>query len=166
VPGRGRASVDTHLALPRVDTPLAELEATDFAPFRALAGMPWAMTAHILYGALDDQRAATVSPLVIAEVIRGSIGFDGLLVSDDLSMEALGGTIAARAEAALAAGCDLVLHCNGRLAEMISVGERVGPLSAAASRRVGAAEARRGTPEPFDRAVATARLAALLEGQG
>lgn len=163
IPGHGRASVDSHRALPVVDTPRAVLESTDFAPFRALAGMPWAMTAHVLYTALDPDRPATLSPRVIA-AIRAEIGFDGVLLSDDLSMAALGGKIETRAWAALKAGCDLVLHCNGILDEMQAIADAIGAMSDAASRRVAAGEARRGAPGWFDRYAAEARFAALLAG--
>src|SRR5260221_8666174 len=118
IPGHGRATVDSHLACPVVAAARDELTAHDFAPFRALNDMNWAMTAHIVYTAIDAVRPATLSPVVIAEVIRGAIGFDGVLVSDDLSMQALGGGLGERASGALAAGCDVVLHCNGRLDEM------------------------------------------------
>ncbi len=122
VPGYGRAWVDSHLALPRADAPIEELRARDFAPFRALADLPMAMTAHIVLAALDPDRPATVSPVVM-DAVRHDIGYDGLVMSDDLSMEALSGTPAQRAGAALAAGCDVALHCNGRLPEMQSIAE-------------------------------------------
>ena len=166
-PGHGRATVDSHHALPRVDAPLALLEAQDFAPFRALAGMPWAMTAHILYPALDPEHPATLSARLIGEVIRARIGFDGVLVSDDLSMSALPGTLAERARHALAAGCDLVLHCNGDRDEMSEVVHAAAPLSAAARRRLAAGEAlRNASREPFDRRSAELRFAALMAGEG
>jgi beta-N-acetylhexosaminidase len=164
IPGHGRATVDTHDALPRVDVTRATLEAGDFLPFRALADMPWAMTAHIVYGAIDPGAPATLSPLVIAGVIRGSMGFDGVLVSDDLSMKALGGPIGQRAAKAVAAGCDLALHCNGVRAEMEQVAAAVGLLSSAARRRLDRAETMRRAPEPLDRRAAEARLDALLAG--
>lgn len=131
VPGHGRAGVDSHRALPVVDADPAELEATDFAAFRALAHLPAAMTAHVVYAAIDPMRPATTSPRVLDEIVRGTIGFQGLLMSDDLSMQALSGDIAERAEAALAAGCDIALHCNGRLPEMIAVSEAARPLEGA-----------------------------------
>jgi len=143
IPGHGRARVDSHLELPVVDTPRDVLEATDFQPFAALHDAPWAMTAHVVYSALDPDRPATTSPRVIAEVIRGQIGFDGVLVSDDLSMQALRGDLGARTRAALAAGCDLALHCNGDLAEMTAVAEAAAPVFEAAARRLWAAEQRR-----------------------
>jgi beta-N-acetylhexosaminidase len=160
IPGHGRATVDSHLASPVVTASRGALAAHDFAPFRALNDMNWAMTAHIVYAAIDAVRPATLSPVVIAEVIRGVIGFDGVLVSDDLSMEALGGSLGERASAALAAGCDVALHCNGRLDEMRAVADRVGALTETGSRRVAAGEARRRrTMGPLDRAALEARLA-------
>ncbi|HEY1504666.1 MAG TPA: beta-N-acetylhexosaminidase [Stellaceae bacterium] len=163
IPGHGRATVDSHRALPVVETPREMLDSTDFAPFRALSGMPWAMTAHVLYTAIDADRPATLSPRVIGDVIRAGIGFDGVLLCDDLSMAALGGKIETRAWDALQAGCDLVLHCNGILDEMVTIAGAIGPMSEAASRRVGAAEARRHAPGAFDRHAAERVLAALLE---
>ena len=165
IPGHGRATVDSHRALPVVETPRETLDSTDFAPFRALAGMPWAMTAHVLYTAIDPDRPATLSPRVIADVIRAGIGFDGVLLCDDLSMAALGGKIEMRARDALQAGCDLVLHCNGILDEMTTIAGATGPLSETASRRVAAAEARRHAPGAFDRYAAERELAALLAGK-
>ena len=143
IPGHGRATVDSHFACPVVDLPRGELDVSDFAPFGSLRDMPWAMTAHVVYSAIDRVRPATLSPTAIGDVIRGAIGFEGVLVSDDLSMQALGGALAERARGALAAGCDLALHCNGKLAEMREVAGAVRPLDAAAARRVAAAEARR-----------------------
>jgi beta-N-acetylhexosaminidase len=161
IPGHGRGNVDSHLACPLVSTAIHELEVSDFAPFRALNGMPWAMTAHIVYEAVDPAQPATLSAKVIAEVIRGEIGFDGVLVSDDLSMQALGGSLGERASRALEAGCDVVLHCNGQLDEMREVAASAGPLGAAAIRRVADGEARRQWHvEAIDRAALEARLAA------
>ena len=128
VPGHGRAKADSHLALPRVDTPAEELSATDFVTFRSLNQCPLAMTAHVVYEAIDPQRPATTSPKVIRDVIRGEIGFDGVLLSDDLSMNALDGPLSVRAKAALFAGCDIVLHCNGRMDEMREVAGEAKPL--------------------------------------
>ncbi len=121
IPGHGRARADSHLELPVVDTDRATLEAVDFAPFRALADLPLAMSAHVIYSAIDAARPATVSPMVIGDIVRGHIGFDGLLMTDDLSMKALSGSFAERAEAAFAAGIDMALHCNGDLAEAEAV---------------------------------------------
>lgn len=160
IPGHGRAGVDSHRALPRVAAPRDLLERTDFAPFRALRDMPWAMTAHVVYEGIDPELPATLSPRVIGEAIRGSIGFDGVLISDDLSMGALSGSFAARTAAALAAGCDLVLHCNGDAAEMREVAGAARPLSEAARRRLAAA--RLPAPTPFDRAAAEMSFNALF----
>ena len=147
-----------------VDAPHDLLSATDFAPFRALADMPAAMTAHVVFAALDPDAPATTSPAVIVAIVRGEIGFDGLLVSDDLSMAALDGAVGARAAAALGAGCDVVLHCNGEMAEMTAVAAACAPLSAAAALRAGRALARPGDPLPCDACeVDAVRLAAYLE---
>jgi beta-N-acetylhexosaminidase len=162
IPGHGRATVDSHHALPRVDAPRKTLETSDFAPFRALADMPWAMTAHIVYADIDARAAATLSRTVIEQVIRHSIGFDGVLVSDDLSMRALGGSFADRAAGALAAGCDLVLHCNGDMKEMTEVAGATARLTPAARRRVDRAEAARGAAQPIDRETLAARFGALM----
>jgi beta-N-acetylhexosaminidase len=164
IPGHGRGNVDSHLALPIVDATLADLRQVDFAPFRALAGMPWAMTAHIIYTALDAARPATLSPAVIGETIRGEIGFDGVLVSDDLSMKALGGSYAERTRGALDAGCDLVLHCNGKMEEMREIASALRPVSEAGRARVARAAAQAARPAAFDRQAARARFDALLAG--
>ncbi|HXE16512.1 MAG TPA: beta-N-acetylhexosaminidase [Stellaceae bacterium] len=161
IPGHGRASVDSHHALPRVATPRAELSRTDFAPFRDLRGMPWAMTAHVVYEAIDPDRPATLSRLVLDGVVRGEIGFDGVLVSDDLSMGALSGDLAGRTGAALDAGCDIALHCNGRMDEMRDVAKAARILTDAALRRLAAGAALLPARAAFDRAAAEARLAHL-----
>ena len=135
IPGHGRAKSDSHHELPVVDAPLAELEAVDFPPFIANRDLPLAMTAHVVYTALDRSAPATLSERVIGEVIRGKIGFDGLLMTDDLSMKALSGGFRERAERAIAAGCDVVLHCNGDLTEAGPVAEGCGALAGAAARR-------------------------------
>ena len=121
VPGHGRAKADSHFELPVVDASLAELEASDFAPFRANADLPMAMTAHVVFRAIDPERPATLSPVVVERIIRGAIGFDGLLMSDDLSMKALSGSFAGRTQAMFAAGVDMALHCNGLLDEAAEV---------------------------------------------
>jgi beta-N-acetylhexosaminidase len=162
IPGHGRATIDSHHALPRVSTSRDELERTDFAPFRDLRDMPWAMTAHVVYEAIDADLPATLSPRVVADVIRGFIGFDGLLVSDDLSMNALSGSLGARTGAALAAGCDVALHCNGTMDEMVQVAKAALPMTDAALRRLAAGNAKLSAPAPFDRAHAEARLAQLM----
>ena len=162
IPGHGRASVDSHLTCPVVETPRAELEASDFRPFAALADAPWAITGHVVYAAIDADNPATTSRTVIGEVIREAIGFDGVLATDDLSMQALSGGFAARTAAALEAGCDLVLHCNGEQAEMMEVARGASPLSAEAERRLAAAAARAAEPEAVDAAALASRFERLL----
>jgi len=163
IPGHGRSQVDSHRDLPRVEASRDELAKTDFAPFQALGAMPWAMTAHIVYTAIDPDMPATFSTAIIDGVIRRHIGFDGVLISDDISMGALQGSLAERTRRALAAGCDLALHCNGVLAEMEEVAEAASPLTAAAQARLARAEAlRRHSTQPFDRAAAEARFSQLL----
>jgi beta-N-acetylhexosaminidase len=162
IPGHGRAGVDSHLSLPQVTTGRAELEASDFAPFKALADAPWAMTGHVVYQAIDPQRPATTSRIVIEEVIRGHIGFKGVLVSDDLSMQALSGDLGERAQAALQAGCDIALHCNGKPEEMTQVAAACGKLARPSLARVKAAAKRLKTPQAIDMAAATSRLNVLL----
>src|ERR1700749_2224363 len=129
IPGHGRATADSHLALPTVDTPSQELERTDFAAFRPLADLPMAMTAHILFSAIDPAQPATTSGTMIEQVIRGLIGFQGLLMSDDVGMNALAGSIGERRRALIAAGCDIILHCNGKLDEMQEVAREAPELS-------------------------------------
>jgi beta-N-acetylhexosaminidase len=162
IPGHGRATVDSHLALPRVMTSAEELSASDFVTFRSLNNCPLAMTAHVIYEAIDAQRPATTSPKLIRDVIRGEIDFDGLLMSDDLSMKALSGTLASRAKASLFAGCDVVLHCNGSLDEMREVAAEVKPLEDIHLKRAQAALAHLVQPEEFDAAAGEAHLAELL----
>lgn len=152
IPGHGRATCDSHEDLPIVRATLAELEASDFIPFRALADLPLAMTAHITYTALDAAQVATLSHTVIG-FIRENIGFQGLLMSDDLSMKALKGSYEARTEATLAAGCDLVLHCNGDMDQMRAVAAHCVPLAGEALRRAEATHASRLTPPADDAAV-------------
>jgi beta-N-acetylhexosaminidase len=135
IPGHGRAFSDTHFELPVVDTAIEELRAHDFAPFKALSHLPMAMTAHVVYSAIDPSNPATTSAKVIAEIVRGEIGFDGLLISDDTSMKALSGDFPSKAEAILAAGCDIVLHCNGVMDEMRGIVSRVKPLAGTSLRR-------------------------------
>ena len=164
LPGHGRATADSHLKLPVVDTGRAELERTDFAAFRPLAALPMGMTAHVVFSSLDPATPATTSATMVREVIREWIGFTGLLMSDDVSMGALSGTIAQRSRAALDAGCDVVLHCNGDLGEMREVAAQAPELSGDALRRADAALAARGVPDALDVAAARARFAALMEG--
>jgi beta-N-acetylhexosaminidase len=166
IPGHGRALSDSHLELPVVKAKLAELDARDFAPFRVLSDMPMAMTAHVVYTAIDRSRPATTSKKAIKKIIRDSIGFDGLLMSDDLSMKALSGDFKQRAKDSLAAGCDVVLHCNGDMAEMKAVMSGVGKLSREAKRRVQAVMGRLvKVPEPLDVAEARARFDAAFNGE-
>ncbi|WP_312163378.1 beta-N-acetylhexosaminidase [Phenylobacterium sp.] len=166
IPGHGRAMADSHHDLPVVDTPYDELDAWDFAPFKMLSDMPMAMTAHVVYGAIDARRPATTSKKAMRQVIRGAIGFDGLVMSDDLSMKALGGEFADRARASLAAGCDVVLHCNGDMAEMKAVMAGTRALSGQAARRARAALGRLAkVPEPFDLDEARARFDAAFDGR-
>src|SRR6478735_3743789 len=166
IPGHGRATADTHFRLPVVDTPKAELERTDFAAFRPLADLPMAMTAHVVFSALDPAQPATTSATIIGEVIRGVIGFQGLLMSDDVSMNALAGSIAERTRALLAAGCDMVLHCNGKLDEMREVARQTPKLSGRALERAEKALASRKRPVPFDRLMARTELDALMDRAG
>ena len=166
IPGHGRATADTHFKLPVVDTSAAELEAIDFAAFRPLADLPMAMTAHVVFSALDAVQPATTSATIIEQVIRGSIGFQGVLMSDDVSMNALAGTIAERTRAIVAAGCDIVLHCNGKLDEMRAVAAETPLLAGLALRRTRAALATRLQPLPFDRAAGRAELKALIGRAG
>ena len=163
VPGHGRAGVDSHLDLPVVDADRASLEANDFAPFKALRDLPMAMTAHVVYTALDPTGPATTSARVVRDIIRGDIGFDGLLMSDDLSMKALKGSFAEKATATFAAGVDIALHCNGELAEAFGVAD-VSPILAGKSlARAQAALARlSATAGDFDPVDARARIELAL----
>lgn len=162
IPGHGRAGLDSHEALPVVDAAAEDLQRIDFAPFAALADMPLAMTAHVVYAAFDPAAPATTSQTLIRRVIREAIGFDGVLLSDDLCMRALSGTPGERAAAALQAGCDVVLHCNGDLVEMRQVAEVLPPISLDARRRLARAQAMRSRPEPLDQEQASLRLAELM----
>jgi beta-N-acetylhexosaminidase len=165
IPGHGRAGADSHLDLPVVTASYAELDARDFEPFRVLSDMPMAMSAHVVYTAVDPKGPATTSRKAVRNVIRRAIGFDGLLMTDDLSMKALKGGFAERAEAALAAGCDVVLHCNGDMAEMKAVMAGMKPLAGRSAQRARAALARLSrSPEPFDADEARARFDAAFDG--
>ncbi len=166
IPGHGRARADSHLDLPVVEAGLGDLGERDFAPFRALSDMPMAMTAHVVYTAIDRRAPATTSRHAIRRIIRGAIGFDGLLMSDDLSMKALKGDFADRARAALDAGCDVVLHCNGDMNEMRAVLAGTAPLTGRAKARAAAALARLPRAvEPLDVEAARARFEAAFEGR-
>jgi len=163
MPGHGRAGADSHMALPVVEASREELERHDFAPFRMLTDMPLAMTAHVVYTALDPERPATTSRVIVEEIIRGHIGYDGLVMTDDLSMHALSGSFRDRTEAAFAAGCDMALHCNGNMEEMSAVAEATPILSGESLRRANAALARiTHDPEPLDPVDARARLDSAL----
>ncbi len=162
IPGHGRACADSHFDLPVVDCPREELERTDFEPFRKLSGIPMAMTAHVVYSAIDPEACATLSPGVIDAIIRGSIGFDGLLMTDDLSMGALSGTLQERTAAAFRAGCDMALHCNGDLAEMAAVASHTPDLSGRAAERAAAALVWAGR-EDCDIAAARGEFLGLLD---
>jgi beta-N-acetylhexosaminidase len=162
IPGHGRATADSHLKLPVVDTARAELESSDFAAFKPLAQLPLGMTAHVVFSAIDPLAPATTSGTMVQEVIRGTIGFDGLLMSDDISMSALSGTFAERSRASLAAGCDVVLHCNGKLDEMREVAAAVPNLEGETARRAEAALRQRREPVPFDVEAARTEFTAMM----
>src|ERR1700738_2046403 len=166
IPGHGRATADSHFRLPTVDTSREELERTDFAAFQPLAGLPMAMTAHVVFSALDPAHPATTSATIIRQVIRGVIGFQGLLMSDDVSMNALAGTIAERTRAIVNAGCDMVLHCNGKLEEMREVARETPELTGEALERGKRALASRKGPLPLDRQALQAELDGLIDRVG
>jgi beta-N-acetylhexosaminidase len=151
IPGHGRAKADSHESLPVVDAPLDELARTDFVPFKNLSEAPWAMTAHITYTAIDTENPATLSNKVV-RIIREEIGFDGLLLTDDLSMKALTGTFEERTKKSLAAGCDVVLHCNGKMEEMQPIAEACPPMTDKAMAR-------------FERSMRRVRIKELPENQ-
>lgn len=162
LPGHGRATTNSHHNLPVVNTDRATLEATDFSAFRPLAGLPLGMTAHVVFSAIDPIAPATTSVTMVRQVIRGFIGFQGLLMSDDVSMNALSGSIAERSRDALAAGCDVVLHCNGDLREMVAVAGATPELSGEAAIRAEAALAARSEPEEFDTEAARALFSQMI----
>jgi len=162
IPGHGRATADSHAALPVVTATRTELEASDFAAFRPLAGLPLAMTAHVVFSVIDPVSPATTSAKMIQNVIRDEIGFQGLLMSDDISMGALTGSLQDRTRAALAAGCDVALHCNGRLDEMREVAAESPLLAGRAARRAETALAARHAPKEIDIAAAREQFAALM----
>jgi beta-N-acetylhexosaminidase len=164
IPGHGRATADSHKLLPVVETPHAELATTDFAAFRPLADLPMAMTAHVVFSAIDATNPATTSARMIDDVIRGEIGFQGLLMSDDLSMNALQGTLRERAQASIKAGCDMLLHCNGNLAEMEEVASASPLLAGEALLRAKRARAARHAPRAFDEAAARTQFATMMAG--
>jgi beta-N-acetylhexosaminidase len=166
LPGHGRATADSHETLPVVTTDRDVLEATDFEAFRPLKDLALGMTAHVVFTDLDPSAPATTSPTIIGQVIRDSIGFSGALMSDDISMGALTGTIVERTRAAIVAGCDLVLHCNGRFEEMLAVAESSPPLGGAAARRTAAALAARRAPAEIDEAAARTQFSTLMTRAG
>jgi beta-N-acetylhexosaminidase len=165
LPGHGRATADSHKTLPRVSTERGTLEPTDFAAFRALAHLPLGMTAHVLFTAIDQEQPATTSPIIIGDVIRGSIGFGGALMSDDIAMAALSGPLPERTRAAVAAGCDLILHCSGRLDDMRAVAAATPALSGISAERAATALASRKEPTDFDAVAARRRFLSLLDLQ-
>ena len=162
IPGHGRATADSHAGLPVVDTDRATLESSDFAAFKPLAHLPLGMTAHVVFSAIDPLAPATTSGTIVREVIRQHLGFGGLLMSDDISMNALSGTLPERSRAALAAGCDLVLHCNGKLDEMREVAAATPTLEGDAALRAAAALRQRRTPVPFDVEAARTEFTAMM----
>jgi beta-N-acetylhexosaminidase len=165
MPGHGRAFADSHQELPTVHADMATLDGWDFAPFRALSDMPMAMTAHVVFTAIDRKRPATTSRKAV-KLMRERLGFGGLILTDDLSMKALSGTLTERAQAALKAGCDVVLHCNGDLDEMRAVAGGAGPLKGRSAKRAEAALARIvREAEPLDEWEARDRFSALLSGR-
>lgn len=162
MPGHGRATMDSHLDLPRIAADFDELVETDFVPFRKLNDLPWGITAHLVYQAIDPAHPATLSSRVIAEVIRGEIGFTGLLISDDMSMKALTGRLDQLAQQLIAAGCDVALHCNGKLDEMRLVAQGCGPLSSAAVFRYERGRQRVNRDPDFDAEDLAEELAELM----
>src|SRR5580704_13412226 len=164
IPGHGRATADSHKRLPMVSTDRATLETTDFAAFRPLAGLPLGMTAHVVFSAIDPVAPATTSATIVRDVIRDSIGFGGLLMSDDISMGALSGSLRERTTAALTAGCDMVLHCNGKMPEMLEVAAAAPLLEGEAARRAEAALAARKPPQPLDFAAPYDAFLKLMAG--
>lgn len=161
IPGHGRACCDSHHELPIVSESLDVLKQTDFVPFKALAHLPMGMTAHVMYTSIDDKRMATVSPEAI-RLIREEIGFDGLLMSDDLSMKAMEGSFTQRAQDVINAGCDMILHCNGDMEEMLAVAEGVAPLEGRSLERAISAMEQVGAPKTFDIAEAKHLLDTML----
>jgi len=163
IPGHGRAMVDSHFALPVVEASRMDLENHDFLPFTAFADCPMAMTAHVVYKAIDPDQPATLSRKMVRNVIRKMIGFNGLLMTDDLSMKALSGTMKQKAELAYDAGCDILLHCNGVMAEMEDVAANALEFNAKIARRAKAALRLRRKPQPFDQKQALRELEAVSQ---
>ena len=163
IPGHGRALADSHLELPRVDTPLDELSATDFVPFAALSGAPAGMTAHIVYEAVDPDAPGSLSPVVVQNIIRETIGFNGLLFSDDVCMKALSGPLDQRVNSVLAAGCDVALHCDGGFADMEKIAANCPPMRPDSMERLDAARPADGDSHSMDREAAKRRISAFLD---
>ena len=164
IPGHGRATADSHATLPVVNADRARLGSDRFRRIPTAGGLPIAMTAHVVFTAIDPVAPATVSATIVRDVIRDSIGFKGLLMSDDISMGALSGSLGERTRAAIAAGCDLVLHCNGEMPEMLAVAAEAPSLAGEAAQRSAAALAARKQPPPFDRAAGRAEFNRLMAG--
>ncbi len=164
IPGHGRATADSHKELPVVGVDRETLDRTDFAAFRFLKGLPMAMTAHVVFKAIDPLAPGTVSPLIVKGVIRDSIGFQGLLMTDDISMGALAGSLAERSAAAIAAGCDMILHCSGEMSERREIAASVPELAGDAARRAAAALAAKRPAAPIDIAASRAEFARLMAG--
>jgi beta-N-acetylhexosaminidase len=162
IPGHGRATADSHQKLPVVTADRATLEATDFAAFRPLVGLPLGMTAHVVFTAIDALAPATTSAAIVRDVIRGFIGYQGLLMSDDISMGALSGSLGERTRAAISAGCDMVLHCNGDIDEMLAVAAAAPQLEGEAARRAAAALASRKPAAPIDLAAERVEFSTLI----
>jgi len=162
IPGHGRATADSHERLPVVSADRATLDVTDFAAFHPLKALPLGMTAHVVFSAIDPVAPATTSMIIVRDVIRDSIGFSGLLMSDDISMGALSGGLGERTKAAITAGCDMILHCNGKMAEMLAVAAAAPQLAGDAARRAAAALAMRRPAAPIELAAARAEFSKLV----
>ena len=163
IPGHGRAKADSHIDLPVLDASIKDLELVDFQPFKSLNHMPWAMTAHVVYSSIDKRLPATNSTTIIENIVRKTIGFDGVLVSDDLSMKALVGSMDERARNALSAGCDIVLHCCGKMTEMKSVAQGVTLLTDETKKRLMRGNDMLGKKEDWDSTLALAQLEDILK---
>ena len=166
IPGHGRAAVDSHKELPKVETALAELALTDFLPFKRLNDAPWAMVAHVLYNAIDSGRPASTSSTLIQTLIRETLRFDGVLIADDIGMQALAGTLADRAATTLAAGNDLTLHCSGVLAEMVALAPAITDITAETQTRLARGRTNLGRIDKADMPALRARFAELMQLEG
>ena len=165
IPGHGLAQMDSHLDLPRIDLPAETLDSIDFAAFRPFADVAMGMTAHLVYSAFGETGPATTSASMIRR-IRDDLGFSGLLMTDDIGMQALSGTVPERGAASMRAGCDVILHCNGDLAERIALMDRIGTMPEASQRRAKAVLTRRTVPQDVDIDALKAKLAGLEQGRG